>query len=209
MKDGKIVQSGKYEDILKSGSQFMELIGAHREALSVFDSIEDGSRTIATNTNRNEEKKDIDSIEPQKQLVEEEEREKGKVGFSVYWRFLTTAYGGALVPLVLLAFVLFQVFQVGSNYWMAWATPVSKDDEPKVTNSILIIVYVCFAIGCCLCTLARALSLAAAGYKTSTILFNKMHFSLFRAPMSFFDSTPSGRILNRVRVCYFFSIAIS
>jgi len=36
------------------------------------------------------------------------------------------------------------------------------------------------------------------GCKTANILFEKMHECIFRAPMSFFDSTPSGRILNRV-----------
>ncbi|KAK1581098.1 hypothetical protein Q3G72_003061 [Acer saccharum] len=39
--------------------------------------------------------------------------------------------------------------------------------------------------------------LVTAGYKAATLLFNKMHLCIFRAPMSFFDATPSGRILNR------------
>nr|GFB44624.1 ABC transporter C family member 3-like [Tanacetum cinerariifolium] len=34
------------------------------------------------------------------QIVQEEEREKGRVGFSVYWKYITTAYGGALAPLI-------------------------------------------------------------------------------------------------------------
>ncbi|KAA8523565.1 hypothetical protein F0562_009988 [Nyssa sinensis] len=139
-----------------------------------------------------------DEIEgPKGQLVQEEEREKGRVSFSVYWKYITTAYGGALVPFILLAQVLFQLLQIGSNYWMAWATPVSKDMVPAVGGSTLILVYVALAIGSSFCILARALLLETAGYKTATLLFNKMHLCIFRAPMSFFDSTPSGRILNR------------
>ncbi|CAI9088254.1 OLC1v1022535C1 [Oldenlandia corymbosa var. corymbosa] len=212
MKDGKITQAGKYDDILKSESDIMELVGAHQTALSVLDSIEGGSRTITEDADSlqriqnllkkeknegDEYAKTGDIVEPKGQLVEEEEREKGKVGFPVYWKYMTTAYGGALVPVVLFSLILFQVFQIGSNYWMAWATPLSPDDAPQVTGSTLIIVYASLAIACCFCALSRTLSLATAGYKTSTILFNNMHFSIFRAPMSFFDSTPSGRILNR------------
>lgn len=215
MKDGKITQSGKYADLLNIGTDFMELVGAHREALSTLETLDGGKESNEINTLEQDvsisvsvahdvkEKETIkdeqnDKGEPKGQLVQEEEREKGKVGFSVYWKYITTAYGGALVPFILLAQILFQFLQIGSNYWMAWATPISADVEAPVEGTTLIEVYVALAIGSALCILVRALLLVTAGYKTATILFNKMHLSIFRAPMSFFDSTPSGRILNRV-----------
>ena len=83
-------------------------------------------------------------------------REKGGVGFSVYWKFITMAYGGTLVPIILLAQVLFQTLQIGSNYWMAWATPVSEDVKPSVGSSTLMIVYVALAIGSSFCVLVRS-----------------------------------------------------
>ncbi|KAL2553159.1 ABC transporter C family member 3-like [Forsythia ovata] len=46
MKDGRITQAGKYNDILKSGSDFMELVGANKEALSALDSIEAGAAAV-------------------------------------------------------------------------------------------------------------------------------------------------------------------
>ncbi|GKD21657.1 multidrug resistance-associated protein 3 [Tanacetum coccineum] len=39
LRDGRITQAGKYNGILDSGSDFMELVGAHKEALSSIDSI--------------------------------------------------------------------------------------------------------------------------------------------------------------------------
>ncbi|KAJ7014300.1 ABC transporter C family member 3-like [Populus alba x Populus x berolinensis] len=213
MKDGRITQAGKYDDILNSGSDFMELVGAHKAALSAFDSKQAESASeneISGNENKSgdrilqkEGNKDSQNGKehvvagPKAQLIQEEEREKGSVGFPIYWKFLTTAYGGALVPFILMAQILFQILQIGSNYWMAWATPVSKDMKPVVSGYTLIMVYVCLAIGSSFCILARSTLLVIAGYKTATLLFNKMHLCIFRAPMSFFDSTPSGRILNR------------
>lgn len=207
MKDGRVTQAGKYNDILKSGSDFMELVSAHREALSAIDYF--GGRQAVTSedniiSTQKEEATDgqngksENAMEPKGQLVQEEEREKGSVSLSVYWKYITTAYGGALVPFILLAQILFQALQIGSNYWMAWATPVSETDAPPVGSSTLIIVYVALAIGSSFCILGRSLLLVTAGYKTAAQLFHKMHLCLFRAPMSFFDATPSGRILNRV-----------
>ncbi|VAH58464.1 unnamed protein product [Triticum turgidum subsp. durum] len=209
MKGGRIAQAGKYNDILGSGEELMELVGAHQDALTALDVIDvanGGSETISLSLSRSlsssEEKdkqngKDDGDKVQSGQLVQEEEREKGRVGFWVYWKYLTLAYGGALVPFVLIAQLLFQVLQIASNYWMAWASPVSKDAKPPVSTSTLIYVFVALAVASSLCILIRALFLVTAAYKTATLLFNKMHMAIFRAPMSFFDSTPSGRILNR------------
>ncbi|XP_052178883.1 LOW QUALITY PROTEIN: ABC transporter C family member 3-like [Diospyros lotus] len=215
MKDGTITQAGKYNDILSSGTDFMELVGAHSEALSILDSTVAGSvskdlniseeddsvgsdyKSVQQEVGGHGQNKPDDMVGQKGQLIQEEEREKGIVGFPVYWKYVTTAYGGALVPFTLLAHILLQVFQIGSNYWMAWATPVSEEVAPPVGGIALLSIYVALAIGSSLCIFAKVFLLVTAGYKTATALFNKMHYCIFRAPMSFFDATPSGRILNR------------
>ncbi|XP_051222905.1 ABC transporter C family member 3 [Lolium perenne] len=213
MKGGRIAQAGKYDEILSSGEELMELVGAHQDALTALDVIDvanggsealssSGAASLSRSVSSAEEndkqngEQDFGKVQSG-QLVQEEEREKGRVGFWIYWKYLTLSYGGALVPFVLIAQILFQVLQIASNYWMAWASPVSKDVEPPVSMSTLINVFVALAGASSLCILIRALFLVTAAYKTATLLFGKMHMSIFRAPMSFFDSTPSGRILNR------------
>nr|CAN70764.1 hypothetical protein VITISV_025297 [Vitis vinifera] len=203
VKDGMITRAGKYNEILNSGTDFMELVGAHEKALKLSihedsDNIGGTSEVVEKEENKGGQNGKAEGIDgPKGQLVQEEEREKGEVGLRVYWKYIRTAYGGALVPFILLSQILFQLLQIGSNYWMAWASPVSDDVKPAVRGSTLMIVYVALAVGSSFCVLSRAMLLVTASYKTATIVFNKMHLSLFRAPMSFFDATPSGRILNR------------
>ncbi|KAL6579932.1 Canalicular multispecific organic anion transporter 2 [Orobanche minor] len=209
MKNGRILQAGKYNDILASGTDFVELVGAHEKALSAFNSIEPGvvkptfegessdKKALEEESNDGKVGKADDMMENKKgQLVKEVEREKGRTGLLLYWNYITTAYGGALVPFILLAQILFQVLQILSDYWMAWATPVSPGAKSIIDRKNLIFIYIALAIGSAFCVLARETLLIAA-YKTATSLFSKMHSCIFHAPMSFFDATPSGRILNR------------
>ncbi|TYJ01466.1 hypothetical protein E1A91_A13G155600v1 [Gossypium mustelinum] len=184
MKNGRITQAGKYNDILNS-------------ALSALDTVEAGS----VSEKRVSEGDGASGSASGEMLKEGNENSKVDDDGPKGQLYITTAYGGALIPFILLAQILFQVFQIGSNYWMAWASPVSADVKPPVTNLTLIIVYLALAFASAFSVFARSMLLNTAGYKTATLLFKKMHLCIFRAPMFFFDSTPSGRILNRLSIC--------
>ena len=140
---------------------------------------------------------------PLQQLVKEEEMERGHVSFKVYWAYATAIAGGAFVPVYLVALIGFQVFQILSSYWMAWGTSPSESGSMQVSTKTLILVYILLAFLGTACLLVRALTVSIIGLKTAQKYYLKMLRSIFRASMSFFDSTPSGRILTRVCVPLF------
>lgn len=223
MQEGKIVQAGKFEELLQQNIGFEVLVGAHNQALESILSAENSTKTIETierkpseaandvkpdledtsqimNVARQESEQNISPEVTDKagKLVQEEEREKGSIGKDIYWAYLKAVKGGALVPCIILAQSMFQVLQVASNYWMAWASPPTASSEPAVATTLLFSVYILLAVGSSLCVLIRAMLVAIDGLLTSQIFFSNMLHCVMRAPMSFFDSTPTGRILNRV-----------
>ncbi|KAK9077005.1 hypothetical protein SSX86_005340 [Deinandra increscens subsp. villosa] len=212
MQNGRIAQSGTFKQLLKVNIGFEVLVGAHNQALESVQAVEISSRKSEKTPTRDQESTLITELPQTKQdsdhnlcagmsknegkLVHEEEREKGSIGKEVYWSYLTLAKGGVLVPIILLAQSSFQVLQIASSYWMAWACPTDTTETVNGMASILR-VYTLLAVGSSLCILIRVSLVAITGLLTSEKLFNNMLNSVFSAPMAFFDSTPTGRILNR------------
>ncbi|KAK9073074.1 hypothetical protein SSX86_007396 [Deinandra increscens subsp. villosa] len=212
MQNGRITQSGTFKQLLKENIGFEVLVGAHNQALDSVHAVESSSRETEKTSTGDQESALITELPQTKQdsdhnlcadmsknegkLVHEEEREKGSIGKEVYWSYLTLAKGGLLIPFILLAQSSFQVLQIASNYWMAWACPT---DSTEIVNGMayILLVYTLLAVGSSLCILVRASLVSIAGLLTSEKLFNNMLNSVFSAPMAFFDSTPTGRILNR------------
>ncbi|XP_006652712.1 ABC transporter C family member 9 isoform X2 [Oryza brachyantha] len=221
MQDGNIVQKGRFDELLQQNIGFEAIVGAHSQALESVINAESSSRLTSTENSKpadtddefeaeNETDDQIQGITKQEsahdvsqdinekgRLTQDEEREKGGIGKKVYWAYLRTVYGGALVPVTIAAQSFFQIFQVASNYWMAWASPATSATKPTVGLGLMFAVYITLSIGSALCVFARSMLVSLIGLLTSEKFFKNMLQCIMRAPMSFFDSTPTGRILNR------------
>ncbi|XP_002967127.2 putative ABC transporter C family member 15 [Selaginella moellendorffii] len=208
LNDGRITQSGTYTQLLQAKTDFSVLVGAHNKAMEVMNQADktlDSVDNTVEGILDNEEKKEVqksDEHEAQakagkaEQLVQEEEREKGSVGLQVYWNYCTAVYKGGLIPCILATQLLFLLFQIASNWWMARETPATAV-APEFDPARLIIGYGGFSFGASLFVLLRVLLLNVIGLATAQKFFFDMLHCIFHSPMSFFDSTPTGRILSR------------
>ncbi|KAK8529319.1 hypothetical protein V6N12_060102 [Hibiscus sabdariffa] len=170
MKDGLIVQSGKYEELIAdSDGELVRQMNAHRKSLDqVNQPREDIAGQFQTSQIEVVEEKhgEPNCHDKLSERSQEEETETGRVKWSVYSTFVTAAYKGALVPVVLLCQVLFQGLQMGSNYWIAWAT----DDNHIVSREKLIGIFVLLSGGSSIFILGRAVLLATIAIETAQLL---------------------------------------
>ncbi|KAH0976242.1 hypothetical protein GBA52_025961, partial [Prunus armeniaca] len=123
------------------------------------------------------------------------EKETGKVSLHVYKVYCTEAYGWWGVVLVLSLSLLWQATLMAGDYWLSYET--SADRAVAFKPSVFITVYAIIAAISFLVVSVRAFSVTIVGLSTAQIFFKQILHSILHAPMSFFDTTPSGRILSR------------
>ncbi|CAK7348296.1 unnamed protein product [Dovyalis caffra] len=209
MRDGQIVQSGKYKDLLVSGLDFGALVAAHETAMEL---VEVSTEIPSANSPRppkppqgpsklgeaNDENNLIDQPKSRKgtsKLVEEEERATGNIGLHVYKQYCTEAFGWWGVVVALLLSLLWQASQMAGDYWLAYET--AEERAATFKPSLFISVYGIIASVSVVILIMRSLFVTLMGLKTAQKLFGGILHSILHAPMSFFDTTPSGRILSR------------
>ncbi|EQC41436.1 hypothetical protein SDRG_01404 [Saprolegnia diclina VS20] len=125
---------------------------------------------------------------------DDEHREEGQVAGHVFTQFLTACGGAPTIALLLGSQLLWQAFQVASDVWLShWTSTAEANDDAAYYLG----VYGSLCLASMLMVLVRAITIATASLHASKGLFERLTASLLRAPMSFFDKTPSGRILNR------------
>ena len=206
MSDGEILRAAPYHQLLASSKEFQDLVNAHKETA--------GSERLAEVTSpqsRGTPVKEIKKgyvdkqIKTSKgdQLIKQEEREIGDAGLRPYIQYLNQNKGFLFFSMASLSQLIFVTGQVLQNSWMA-----SNVDNPDVSTLRLIVVYLLIGVTSLLFLLSRSLSTVVLGLHSSKSLFSQLLNSLFRAPMSFYDATPLGRILSRVSItigkCFIF-----
>ncbi|CAA2996084.1 ABC transporter C family member 10-like [Olea europaea subsp. europaea] len=167
--DGEILHASSYSQLLSSSQKFRDLVNAHKE-MAGFEKVFSKREKLQTSG--------LD------QLIKQEEMEVRDTGFRPYILYLNHNKGFLIFFSAAFFHLMFLLGQILLNSWMA-----ANVDDPNVSRLRLIVVYLLIGIVSTLFLLWK---------QSSKAIFSELLNSLFRAPMSFYDSTPLGRILNRV-----------
>ncbi|XP_062228125.1 ABC transporter C family member 10-like isoform X2 [Phragmites australis] len=199
MSDGEIIRSAPYQDLLAYCQEFQNLVNAHKDTIGVLDINKvpphRAKEISIKDTNDIHGSRYIESVEqsPVDQLIKTEEREMGDTGLKPYILYLRQNKGFLYASLCVISHIIFVSGQISQNTWMA-----ANVQNPDVSTLKLISVYIAIGICTMFFLLSRSFAVVVLGVQTSRSFFSQLLNSLFRAPMSFFDCTPLGRVLSRV-----------
>jgi ABC-type multidrug transport system fused ATPase/permease subunit len=139
----------------------------------------------------NENDKAVDKKNAGK-LTEEEKRDTGMAGLSYYVYYARSA--GCMLSICCCLFYAFSiVFTMGCDWWVGqWA-----EDAYKLDRDTYVLVYFFLAIVLASLLIFRAYTLSYVAKLASMNIFSSILWNILRRPMSYFDTTPSGIIINR------------
>ncbi|XP_045761292.1 uncharacterized protein LOC123864713 [Maniola jurtina] len=215
LKEGSIKNMGSYEDLVKSEAEFSSLVSEVKESTEEGKTEKDNNRpklehtiskvSVRSNENPKEEKE---------QIMAAEERAKGNLKWEVIRHYLASVNSWLVVFLAVFAVLVTQFGATFSDYWLSYWTNQVDDYElslppgvtpdtslgtqmgPLTTGQYLWIYggAVLFII---IMTNVRIAGFVMMTMRASQNLHDVMFKNLIAAVMRFFDTNPSGRVLNR------------
>lgn len=224
MDQGQVLRQGTYDDVMDIDlTLYVSPIASEDDKTDEQDSVEDeedipyiddapggskGYAKLKTSETRKSLSRasivssvgDISAIE-ESEARQEEKTETRIPFYRVFWLYFRA---GANLP-VLMSIVVFllvsQLVTSGSDYFVQFWTNQEflrlLGDETYFTTNEGLTIYGFLILAVVVVTLSRGFIFFAVCMRSSKTLHDKSFLSLLHSPMRFFDTNPSGRILNR------------
>ncbi|XRA96345.1 ABC transporter isoform A [Pycnococcus provasolii] len=126
-------------------------------------------------------------------LVQKEERAEGSVDSGIYMRYIR-AFGAFIPPALLLLYTCVQAFSIGKDYWLAvWSSSVDRQSS----FGYYLGVYAGISIVFCVTRFMQSLAMVYGSLRAAAVLHDNLLTTVFHLPMKFFDTQPTGRLINR------------
>ncbi|KAH6879600.1 cadmium ion transporter [Coprinopsis sp. MPI-PUGE-AT-0042] len=195
LENGVIAEQGTYKELLANGKAFSRLIDDYGRADSQRQDGK-GTRLVPTTdglkADSSSEGLDADAKDVLMQL---EERSTGAVTWDTYKTYIRYAGGLTWAPFLGGLLILGQALSVATNLWLGFWT---SGEVPGFSNGQYIAVYAGFGASEALVTFLLCFSFFVMGLIASLHLFKSALSGILHSPLSFFDTTPMGRILSRL-----------
>ncbi|QUC18541.1 uncharacterized protein UV8b_02782 [Ustilaginoidea virens] len=126
-------------------------------------------------------------------LMQQEEMAQASVPWSVYGAYVRASGSILNAPLVVILQIVLQGANIATNLWLSWWV----SDKFGFSTAQYIGTYVALGVVQALFTFMFSVYLSMLGTRSSKVMLRDAVQRVLRAPMSFFDTTPLGRITNR------------
>lgn len=196
--DGTVTHCGSYEDLVARGVDFAGAVDIEKNEGDNKGGEEDCSGV----DDSHDKKGDGDLPDAKKlktageKLVKDEEKLEGSVEGSNYFHY-AKAGGWIFFVSIFVIQGLGRASEIMANFWLSfWANDSIKN--PGASETVWYLnIYAALGLGGVICLTLRAVAMAIHRLRASRKLHDELTKSILRAPVSFFDVTPIGRVLNR------------
>ncbi|KAI9836095.1 MAG: hypothetical protein M1819_001709 [Sarea resinae] len=185
LQDGRIQALDTYERLLANNKGFAKLMTSTVQ--------EDEEEKAPAKANEKQQDGEKSPVEPTAGLMRLEERAVKAIPWKVYKDYILASGSILNAPFLIIILVVAQCAQLATNLWLSVWT--SGDFDLSMNQYIG--VYVGLAMFQLFAYFAFGFGISIAGTRASKAFYVRAINRVLHAPMSFFETTPMGRILNR------------
>lgn len=191
MEDGRIQAYDTFENLMANNAEFKTLIASNAQEEE--EEEEKNVNEDEVEEEKKEETKHHGGKAPAGALMQVEERATSNVSWGVYKAYIQASGSLGVAPLLAGLLILSQGMNIVTSLWLSWWT----GDKFGYAKGVYIGIYAALGFGQAFFMFVFSVVLTYYGTTASKVMLHRAITQVLRAPMSFFDTTPLGRITNR------------